>query len=89
MCVDGWHKVEASEGMTIKNQVVGFFIAVQYLRGALAFCCSNVMLVDLVVWGYQLTNCLAYDMVSLCLCESVVPLILVNALMILLELIMG
>lgn len=39
--------------------------------------------------GYQLTNCLTYDMVLLRLCESVVPLILVNALMILLELIMG
>lgn len=51
MCVDGWHKVDASEGMTIKNQVTGFLIAVQYLRGALTFCYSNVMLVDSVVWG--------------------------------------
>ncbi|KAJ0407599.1 hypothetical protein ATCC90586_006242 [Pythium insidiosum] len=46
----GWDKVDASQGMTIRNQVVGFLVAVQYLR---------------------------------------VPLIVVNALMILLQLVMG
>ncbi|KAJ0406406.1 hypothetical protein P43SY_007014 [Pythium insidiosum] len=29
----GWDKVDASQGMTIRNQVVGFLVAVQYLRG--------------------------------------------------------
>ncbi|GLE02152.1 hypothetical protein PINS_up010990 [Pythium insidiosum] len=46
----GWDKVDPSQGMTIRNQIVGFLVAVQYLR---------------------------------------VPLIVVNALMILLQLVMG
>ncbi|KAG6977391.1 hypothetical protein JG688_00000425 [Phytophthora aleatoria] len=32
----GWHKVDSSQGMTIKNQIVGFLIAVQYLRFSVA-----------------------------------------------------
>lgn len=31
---DGWHQVDSSQGMTIKNQIVGFLVAVQYLQGA-------------------------------------------------------
>ncbi|DAZ93564.1 TPA: hypothetical protein N0F65_009804 [Lagenidium giganteum] len=28
----GWDRVDSSEGMTIKNQIVGFLVAMQYLR---------------------------------------------------------
>lgn len=88
---DGWHQVDASQGMTIKNQMVGFLVAVQYLRGASA----SASLACLRAWDdkmfvRRIANVCA-SLTSLCVAATAlsVPLIVVNALMIVLELIMG
>ncbi|RQM16544.1 hypothetical protein DD237_001040 [Peronospora effusa] len=43
----GWHKVDSSQGMTIKNQIVGFLIAVQYLRFPLMIINTLMILLEL------------------------------------------
>lgn len=75
--VDGWHKIESSEGMTIKNQVVGFLIAVQYLRG------------KWIAERHERYHLMALECVSILTLCLLVPLIVVNAMMIVLELLMG
>ncbi|KUF76059.1 hypothetical protein AM587_10011358 [Phytophthora nicotianae] len=46
--LDGWHKVDSSQGMTIKNQVVGFLIAVQYLRFPLMIINTLMIVLELI-----------------------------------------
>ncbi|KAF1795117.1 Yos1-like [Phytophthora cactorum] len=45
----GWHKVDSSQGMTIKNQIVGFLIAVQYLRFPLMIINTLMIVLELVM----------------------------------------
>ncbi|TMW69224.1 hypothetical protein Poli38472_001380 [Pythium oligandrum] len=45
----GWDKIDSSQGMTIKNQVVGFLVAVQYLRVPLIIVNAFMILLELVM----------------------------------------
>ncbi|TYZ61044.1 hypothetical protein PybrP1_012133 [[Pythium] brassicae (nom. inval.)] len=45
----GWHQVDASQGMTIKNQVVGFLAAVQYLRVPLIVINAFMIVLELIM----------------------------------------
>ncbi|KAG7398391.1 hypothetical protein PHYBOEH_011192 [Phytophthora boehmeriae] len=45
----GWDKVDSSQGMTIKNQVVGFLVAVQYLRFPLMAINTLMIILELIM----------------------------------------